>query len=502
MDKLSLPADTLSELSSVVAARLGLNFPEERWTDLERNIFVTVKQNKLTPDEFIASLISNSLSQRQLEILASNLTVGETYFFRDKKFFESLEEFILPELINSRRNNNRYLRIWCAGCATGEEPYSVSMILHKLLPDIREWEITLLATDINPDFLKKMDNGIYNEWSFRDVPEFIKQKYFNKISDNRYKIHDEIKNIVSKKYLNLAEDCYPSLLNNTNAMDIIICRNVLMYFTPENCKKVIQCFYRSIVENGWLIVSPSETSQIYFKQYSTVNFPGVILYRKESNSQTSKNYFELQLNNDFNTNEQIPETRIDFNDVITVEAEEEILPSNDTAENAGLNQAVTYQEAKSQFERGNYLEAKELLKKYFHYYYNDPNAHSLLTRIYANEGNLREAFAWCEKAISLDRTNPLHHYLMASILQEQNRHEEAIAELKRVLYLDHNFVIGHFALGNISARVGKMKDSRKSFDNALKLLQQYPVDFVLPESDGMTANRLIEIIHTTTEVEI
>ena len=91
---------------------------------------------------------------------------------------------------------------------------------------------------------------------------------------------------------------------------------------------------------------------------------------------------------------------------------------------------------------------------------------------------------------------------MASILQEQNRHEEAIAELKRVLYLDHNFVIGHFALGNISARVGKMKDSRKSFDNALKLLQQFPVDFVLPESDGMTAKRLIEIIHTTTEVEI
>jgi chemotaxis protein methyltransferase CheR len=441
------------------------------------------------------------------------LTVGETYFFRDKKIFESLEEVVLPELINSKRKSNesfgndRYLRIWCAGCATGEEPYSISILLHKLLPDINEWKITLLATDINPHFLKKMEAGIYNEWSFCDVPDFIKQKYFKKTTDNHYKILDDIKKIVAPMYLNLAEDCYPSLLNNTNAMDIIICRNVLMYFTSENSKKVVQGFYRSLIENGWLIVSPSETSHILFNQYSTVKFPGAIFYRKESCLKTYDTIYERTSIDIQDLYEQIPQLSMKTIEDISFVVDKSQSNLSDVQsigieEKSGQTEPSTYLEAQSLFESGKYFEAKEVLKKYFQDNYNDPNVHSLLTRIYANEGNLREAFAWCEKAISLDRMNPVHHYLMASILQEQNRFEEAIASLKRALYLDQNFVIGHFALGNISAKLGKGRESKKSFNNALNILQKYPPDFVLTEADGMTAKRLIEIIQTTTEVEV
>ncbi len=528
MVKHSLSDDLLSRLSGVIATKLGLNFPKERWADLQRGLNTTIKQTNLNQNEFITALINNSLTQKQLEILVSNLTVGETYFFRDKKIFESLEEIVLPELIKSRTKsggsfgNDRYLRIWCAGCATGEEPYSVSILLHKLLPDINEWKITLLATDINPHFLKKMEAGIYNEWSFRDVPDSIKQKYFKRILDNRYKpegsfkIHDNIKKIVSPAYLNLAEDCYPSLLNNTNAIDIIICRNVLMYFTSENAKKVVQGFYKSLIESGWLIVSPSETSHILFDQYSTVNLSGAIFYRKETYSKTydnthEKTFFDFQDIYEFIPleSEQTPlssaESVEEFSFAIEEEEIQSILSevqSIDIEKKSVQTESVTYQEARALFEKGKYIEAKDVLKKYFQFNYNDPNAYSLLTRIYANEGNLRKAFAWCEKAISLDRMNPLHHYLMASILQEQNRFEEAITALKRALYLNQNLVIGHFAMGNILAKLGKVHQSKKSFNNALNILQKYPPDYVLSEADGITAKRLIEIIHSTAEMEV
>lgn len=498
--------EALDKISNVIALRLGLNFPPERWADLERSLITTLNQTNLSSNEFISLLTNNSLSRKQLDILAGNLTIGETYFFRDKKFYEALEETILPDLINSRRKNDYYLRVWCAGCATGEEPYSISILLHKLLPDINQWKITLLATDINPHFLRKMEAGIYNEWSFRDVPDSIIQKYFVKTPNSHYKsegsfrILDHIKKIVTPAYLNLAEDCYPSLLNNTNAMDIIICRNVLMYFTPGNSKKVVQCFYRSLIENGWLIVSPSETSQIQFNQYSMVNLHNEIFYQKDSHSKVSDALPEVSLLNYHDVYEQIPETLPELE--ASFLTTEEIPQPINTPGKIHRTQSVTYQEVQTLFERGEYIEAKKSLMQYFQDNYNDPDAHSLLARIHANEGNLREAFAWCGKAVSLDRMNPSHHYLMASILQEQNKFEGAITSIKRALYLDPNFVPGYFTLGNIYAKLGSVKESKKNFNNALQLLRKYQPDEVFKEADGMTAKRLIEIIHSTLDVEV
>ncbi|MEW6194593.1 MAG: CheR family methyltransferase [Bacteroidota bacterium] len=510
MSDLSLTDEELSLLSNVIASRLGLFFPKERWVDLVRNLENAFKQFKVgSPNEIITSLIKNSLTQKQLDILAGCLTIGETYFFRDQKFFERLEEYILPEIINSRKNNDKCVRIWCAGCSTGEEPYSVSILLHKLLPDISEWKIMLLATDINIDSLKKMETGIYNEWSFRNVEPVIKQKYFSKTPDNRFKIHDKIKRIVTTKYLNLAEDCYPSLVNNTNAMDIIICRNVLMYFSPDNSKNVVSNFYKSLVDNGWLVVSPSETSQTLFKQYKVIHLPDAIFYRKvvgiKSHDVIPHIVFTDEViapKNDFETDQFlqdiIKETVEETSSADEVKSDTQTLPVDEKEQ----TQSRFYREALEQFHVGLYYEAKESIKKYFRHNYNDEEAHLLLAKILANEGNMREAFAWCEKAISLNKMNPLHHYLMASILQEQNRVDEAITAIKRALYLNCNFVIGHFVLGNIYLKLGRYSDSRKSFNNALKLLEHYPPDFVPPESDGMTAKRLIEIINSTTYQEV
>lgn len=278
----TLPDTLLSQLSEFVAARMGLRFPKERWRDLERGIRSAAPELGFedTPP-CIHWLLSAPLTKSQIEILAGHLTVGETYFFRDKKVFEILEQPILPEFLRLRQASEKRLRIWSAGCCTGEEPYSIAMLLDKLIPDLKDWNITILATDINPRFLQKASEGVYSEWSFRDVPLWIKERYFKRKKEGFFEIIPAIKQWVMFSYLNLAEDTYPSLSNNTHAMDMIFCRNVLMYFDTERAKKVIQNLFKSLVDDGWLIVSPSETSAALFSQFVTVNFPGVVIYKKD-----------------------------------------------------------------------------------------------------------------------------------------------------------------------------------------------------------------------------
>jgi chemotaxis protein methyltransferase CheR len=271
----------LLRLSEFVGAQIGLHFPKERWRDLERGIRSAALDLGFKDGEScIRRLLSSQFAKNEIEILASHHTVGETYFFREKKSVEIVEEHILSELIHSRRGREQRLRIWSAGCSTGEEPYSFAILLSKIIPDLKDWNITVLATDINPRFLQKASQGVYNEWSFRDAPLWIKERHFRKTEEGHFEILTPIKKMVTFSCHNLAEDTYPSLLNNTNAMDIIFCRNVLMYFAPERAKKVIKNLHRSLVDDGWLIVSPSETSHVLFSQFETVNFLGAILYRK------------------------------------------------------------------------------------------------------------------------------------------------------------------------------------------------------------------------------
>jgi tetratricopeptide (TPR) repeat protein len=159
------------------------------------------------------------------------------------------------------------------------------------------------------------------------------------------------------------------------------------------------------------------------------------------------------------------------------------------------SQSAAYEEALTLYEQGRYKEVTEKLLVLATLSTN-AQATELLTRAYANQGNLDKALEWCEKAIAIDKLNPGFHYLRATILQEQGRFDEAIGSFRRTLYLDPNFVLAYFALGSIAAQQGKIKESKKHLNNAQRLLQSYNSEDVLPESDGMTTGRLREIVNT------
>jgi len=277
----------LAQLSDLIMARLGLHFPRHRWSNLERGIRTAARELDF-PDvaACIQWLLSSPLKQRQIAMLASHLTIGETYFFREPHVFAVLEEEILPALMRARRGRASHLRVWSAGCATGEEPYSIAISISKVIPEGQDWHVTLLATDINPRFQQMASEGAYREWSFRDTAPGIKARYFSRQPGGRLVILPAIQKMVTFAYLNLVDDVYPSLLTNTTAMDVIFCRNVLMYFAPEQAKKVVHKLYHALTDGGWLIVSPSETSQALFASFQTVNIAGVILYRKHPSGES------------------------------------------------------------------------------------------------------------------------------------------------------------------------------------------------------------------------
>jgi chemotaxis protein methyltransferase CheR len=453
-----------SALSDFIATTLGLHFPRGRWPDLERQTRLAAKDlgfGGLEP--FLAWLGSEPLTSAHLETLASHLTVAETYFWREPQAFEALRDRILPELIRSKGPGERRLRIWSAGCATGEEPYSIAIALRHALPALRDWDVILLATDLNPGNLRRAALGKYGEWSFRNAPPGFREDHFIPTGDGKVEIRPEIREMVTFSPLNLVEDTFPSPLNNTHAMDLIFCRNVLMYFLPETAQAVGQRFYEALTEGGWLIVSASELSQQLFPQFTSVAYPGAIVYRR------------------------VPETA--GNQAGCAPAPSTFRPTPDRPPSKPAKKPAAPAPRRSQQHRP----AHELRTP------GEPGeAQGVQTvRLLANRGNLAEALAACEQAIHNDKLNPCLYFLSGSILQEQNREAEAMAALKRALYLDPNFAMAHFALGNLAQRQDQRSLARKHFENALAVLETLGQEASVPENEGLAAGRLREIIRDT-----
>ena len=492
MTSSNISTHQLSQISELVSTLMGLHFPEGRYIDLERGIESASIDfgfdNNI--EEFIKWLTSSALTKSHIETLASHLTVGETFFFREKRSFEVLEREILPGLIQSKHGGEKRLRIWSAGCSTGEEPYSIAILLNRMIPDLKDWNITILATDINSRVLKKAAEGVYTDWSFRDTPQWVKEGYFKKTKEGAYEILPRVRKMVIFEYLNLAEDVYPSLLNNTNAMDLIFCRNVLMYFSTDTAKKSVNGFYKSLVDGGWLLLGPTDAMKPLSPEFVTVNFDNITLYRKDTKKTQAIEDLRQAMPPSYVQPKAEPYQPLP------------LAPAPDTVPAYHQDARVEkieigpdpYMEAKEMFEHGRYRDVTEKLSGLPVNGKGDPKIISLLARAYANQGRLDDAINWCRKAISVDTVNAGHYYLLATILQEQGQAEEAVISLKKALYIDHNFVLAYFVLGNIMQRQGEMKLSRKYLKNALDLLSRYRPEEVLPESDGITAERLSEII--------
>ena len=215
--------------------RLGLIFPENYYQLLEE------KTNQ---------------SNQEWKQLIPEITNTESFFFRDKGQFKLLENSILPDLIHYK-SANKTLRICSAGCSTGEEPYSLAILLKRLIPHITEWDLTILGVDINSVAINKAKTGLYRPWSFRGLDEVIKQTFFEEINGYYY-IDKSVKDMVKFQTVNLLEDAFPENDSELREMDLILCRNVFIYFDKSAIKTILDKFYNALNPLGYLLVGHAE----------------------------------------------------------------------------------------------------------------------------------------------------------------------------------------------------------------------------------------------------
>lgn len=477
----------MSKISGFIAERMGLHFPEERWPDLAR-ILKTVGHELGFEDSDSVSrwLTTSEPTVRQIEMLASHLTVGETHFYRDPASFDLLEREILPSLVARRAQTGRTLRLWSAGCCTGEEAYSLAIACARAVPDLCGGNISILATDINPDFLSKAEEGVYSKWSFRGTPGWVSERFFSPAPGGKFAIDTAIKHLVHFSYLNLATDSYPSLHNNTNAMDVIFCRNVLMYFTPAHQRKVIAALHGCLVDGGYLVVNPAEANSVLFPMFAMEHRDGIILYRKLSQPTHSIVWPSSVASP--------PVSAPPVFEPAFFAEQESPAPAAPSIRDDQPAPQVSFETAARLFSEGNYDAAAAQLTRITQVEPGLARAPLLLARIYANQGRLDEALIWCQQAAAAERTNPAVHFLCATICHELGRLQEAIAAFGKVLYLDQDYILAHHALGVIYKRLGKQKESRRHLSVALKLLSARSKDEILPESEGMTCGRLVETV--------
>jgi chemotaxis protein methyltransferase CheR len=276
----SLSKGLIEAFIRLIAKHTGLEIRERDKATLSEKIVLRMKDIKLDVPEIYYQLLNSSTSEsyQEWKKLVNLLTNSESYFFRDKDQFNLLRYHILPELIQ-RKQDSKSIRICSAGCSSGEEPYSLAILLTELLPNSKEWNLRIVGIDINQEALHKAELGVYRPWSFRRVEEEIMQQYFQ-IINHQYHIKSSIKQMVKFKNINLFKEVFPLSSSDIQDLDLILCRNVFIYFEPSAIAKVLEKFYNALQPLGYLLTGHAELSGQNLSQFQIKVFPESVVYQK------------------------------------------------------------------------------------------------------------------------------------------------------------------------------------------------------------------------------
>jgi chemotaxis protein methyltransferase CheR len=481
--------------SKLVYERCGLHFPENRRADLERGVLQAFAASTCTSlNEYYQLLLDPEVGAVHFERLANALTISETHFFRDAGQMDALYYHVLPQII-SRRTVLRTMRIWSAGCASGEEPYSIAILLRELLPDVDEWSITILGTDINTQALDMARQAIYTEWAFREErAREWRSRYFRR-NGSRYELIPEVKRMVTFARLNLVEDVYPSYETNTTLMDLIVCRNVMIYFTEQVSGRLVERFYDCLTYGGWLMVGHTEHSLSIYHRFRVHNFPNAILYQRPE--QLPSHEEAAHIVSPTGGPVPIPTVTGARQPAGGPDVSPRLAPAPDRVYIHSLERlgyVHPLERARELLNYGRAEEARELLMGMIEAGSEDTVVYSLLGEACANLGDWAEAERWCRRAIEKDKLALDAYYVLALVLQHQERLDEAIEMMKKVVYIDRFSVLGHFGLADLYHSNGQLPQALKSLDNARRLLEGKRGDELVPGSGGITVRSLREAI--------
>ncbi len=483
----------LSIPAALIAERMGLSFPEDRWADLAHGL--TGAADGLgyeDPDSLIAALVSGDFGPKQVQALARCLTVPETHFFRSPGTFAMLQKDLLPELIAARRSNTRRLRIWSAGCATGPEPFSLAILVSRLLPDLADWDVSILGTDINLEGFATARKGEYTQWAFRGTPAWVMSGYFTKTREGRHRLSPAIRDLVEFRYLNLVEDPFPS------DCDLILCRNVIMYFSRDTAVQVADKLRGALREGGYLLVTASETGRDIQGALSSSTLGGEIVYRRTP-PETRTSCVNSAHTAPASTRDEHADASADRSS--RGKRARKSQPAKRQVAEPRRSRAATPRPEQGDLRLERRAYSRDTQRIPAPAAAAEAGAAAEEARKLADRGSLDEALARCTEALACEKLNPSLYYLKASILQELGRSEEAEQALQSMLFLDGDFAPARVMLGAIARSQARSGEAAKHFREALALLERMPSDSVLAETDGLTAGEMVETVASLIENE-
>ncbi len=470
----------------------GLHFPPEKWHDLNRHLDLLAPElNYDTAQSLARSLLQGSLSRQREQRLVQELTVGETYFFRDRACFQALAHTFLAPLITRRRGGRRTLNLWSAGCCTGEEAYSLAMLIGELLDDEDNWQINIVGTDLNRAFLDKARSGVYGAWSFRRVEPGRKIVCFRPEATagqtRLWRIRDRWKNRVRFFELNLAEPTYPDPTRGLAELDLIICRNVLMYFSPAQAIAVLHRLTRCLSDDGLLLVGAVDGGYCQAAGLNTEVWPCALATRARPAVLSTDASLVPPSKNVWAPVATPPPPAPIAQPAVTHETEVTAAEPPQPAPNRldTARQALTegrYQDVLDQVE--------QILNQDTLNVAQEAEAAILNARTLANLNRPDEAEHWARQAIQLDRLQPVHYWVLANILLERNLTDDARDPLTKALYLEPDFILAYYLSGLIHQRLGSTRAARRQLNQCLRLLAEHAPDEPVPEGDGLSVAEL------------
>ncbi len=506
----------------LIEERTGMMIGNNRRDTLARSLKESIQHTGCKDlSAYLSCLKASQTDSAFWDDLVKRLTIGETYFFRHSEQIESLRKNILSDLI-ARHWTDRTLNLWSAGCATGEEPYTLAILLRQLLPDIERWRIQILATDINRKALAHAAAGHYRDWSFRDTDPAVSRNYFTHEAD-RFILDSSIREMVTFSYLNLSEDTYPSPVNNTSRLDLILCRNVTIYLPRHVIRQIAERFYQCLTPGGWLMVGPSETNLEVYNKFQMLIFYGSMVYQKLGAAPASS---DLQKTDSERVKGKLLSRPIDPKPLIppvsrivpALLSDTILAPTLKNAAKdrtfvkpisaAGISVVVPgiQKKAPPSQSEDNFLEQGETFMKqrlyakarecFLAHLAEEPSSVSARYWMACNESNagrLDEALKWAEQAIEGDPLRSEAHYALALIHQAQGKTDAAVNCLKKAIYLDQDFILAHFSLFHVYEGIGRKNDAERHRALAVRLASRLSPDTVLPGSDDLTAEQLLNM---------
>jgi len=240
-------------MSSLVRERSGLVLGEDKAYLLESRLTPITRKNGLQSLEDLVAAVRTKKDENLIAAIVEAMTTNESLFFRDSKPFDQLKELVFPELLKARESN-RQIRIWSAACSSGQEPYSIAMLIKEAGSIFANWKIDIVATDLSEEMLAKASSGVYGQFEVqRGLPITMLVKYFKQDGD-KWEIDPSLRSMVKFRKFNLLES--PSPLGR---FDIVLCRNVLIYFDQDTKRAVLERISSVMAEDGSLYLGGAET---------------------------------------------------------------------------------------------------------------------------------------------------------------------------------------------------------------------------------------------------